>query len=179
LNLTDKCYTKGALRIRVLDARDRRVLRTINTPNQVCIGALDALQRTFTQLTPADNDADECKLFSIWAGDGTTTPTAADLTLASEQFRKEFDAGTLVKNVGSVVGLIQAQMTMDKLEGGTYTYSEAGLFTQGPVATPIASQTPGIGAGNARMVARQVHAQIQKSSSIAIEYTWRFQILTV
>ena len=179
MNFNDKCFGRGALRLRVLDAKSRRVLRVISIPNQVCIGALDAIQRLISQLIPGDNDEVECLFFSIWCGTDATSPTAADLALGADEFRKVFDPVTFVINLGGIVGLTQMQMTMEAGEGNGFTYVEAGLFTQGPFATAIGAQTPGIGAGNARMVARQVHAQVQKTAAIAIEYTWRFQILTV
>lgn len=178
MNLTDKCFGRGALRLRVLDAKDRRILRVVNIPNQVCVGALDAFQRLAAQLTAPD-DAEECMFYSIWCGTDGTTPTSADLALGADEFREVFDPASLVIDVGGITGLMQMQMTMEAGEGNGFTYVEAGLFTQGPSATALAAQTPGIGAGNARMVARQVHAQVQKTAAIVIEYTWRFQILTV
>lgn len=183
-NFRDYFVGKGALRVRVIREADKRVLRTIAIPNQVCVGAQDAVQRLLTQTDPSD--ASECELWSIWCGVDGTAPAPGDLQLAetgapgAANFRKVFDAPPTI-NLGGVTGLLQVQMTMlggGGSEGDGFTYVEAGLFTQGPNADPTLV-TPGIGVGNARMVARQVHAMIAKTAAISIEYTWRFQLLTV
>lgn len=181
--IISKMGMRGFLTVRVLDALSRRTLRRLDIPNQVCVGAKDALQRLCTQTDPTD--VDECLLFSLWAGTDGTAPTPADTSLicaVGAQFRKVYDVAFPIIDVGGVTGLLEVQMTMEAAEGNgapNPVYREVGLFSQGPPATPIGLQTPGIGVGNARMYARQVHAMIEKTAAIAIQYNWRFQFVTL
>lgn len=177
MKFMDSIKMRGFLRIRVRDAKSHRVLRVIEIPNTVCRGTRVALETLVTQLTPA-TDTDYNKLWSIWAGDDATPPVNTQLQLVSvagNWFRKVFDPGSVLVNVGGVEGLIQVSMTMEAAEGVVgRQYCEVGLFSRGDDDDPTLV-APGVGAANAKMYARQIHAPIEKDGTIAIEYTWRFQ----
>jgi hypothetical protein len=174
IQIYDNVTMRGYLKIRVLDGKTGKAIRVIQTPNTVCRGAKDAMQRLSVQVNV--NDASECCLWSIWAGTDNTAPVNTQLQLVSvpgDWFRKVFDAPPTI-DVGGVEGLLETQMTMLVAEGNGKTYNEVGLFSQGDNADPTLVN-PGVGALKARMFARQIHADIVKTAAIALEYTWRFQ----
>ena len=189
MKLTDSIKFSGELTIKVRDAATKKVLRTIETPNVICIGMLEALQRLMTFYPETDWEADcESELYGIvpkqeriWAmraGDDNTTPTYSDTDLGNKIFWKRCDGinsktGMSI-NVGGVTGLLECQMTMESGEGNDTpnpVYKEVGLFTRGTDNDPDPSVTTG-----ARLMAHQIHAAVEKDSSISIEYTWRIRI---
>jgi len=173
---------QGHLTIRVLDADTRKAKKTYDFPNVICTGMLEAVQRlmTFYDELPTDIDygtvAKENRLWAIYAGDDNTAPAYTDTALGNVLFKKACDAiaaGTPMSiNVGGSVGLMEVQMTMEAAEGNSSpnpTYKEAGLYSRGDNDSPAAT-------AGARLLARRIHPEIEKDSSIAIEYTWRVRL---
>jgi len=173
----------GQLKIRVLDTKTKRVLRVIETPNLICVGMLEALQRLLTFYPEADWEAGgygtvpkEERIWAIYAGDDATTPVYTNTDLNNTLFKKRCD-GIIAKtgmeiNVGGETGLLECQMTMEGGEGNDSpnpVYKEAGVFGRGDDNDP-ASTT------GARLLAHQIHASVEKDTSISIEYTWRIRI---
>jgi hypothetical protein len=172
----DSIKMRGFLQIRVLDAVTRKALRIIQIPNTVCRGAKVALERIVTQMTPA-SDTTYNKLWSIWAGNSNAaTNNMQTNILGASTFRKVIDPAQTQIDVGSE-GVAQVVMTMEAGEGTVGTqYQEVGLFSRGEHDDPNdVVVVAGVGATNAKMYARQIHAPIEKDAIIAIEYTWRFQ----
>jgi hypothetical protein len=169
MQLTDYLSLKGHIRIRVLDAKTGTELYREEKSNLVCVGARQAVTRLISQQTTPD-DYDETKLWAIYAGTGNTAPDVNDTDLDTVVFKKACDQPFSV-NLGT--GEVEVQMTIESGEGNGYTYQEAGLFSRGDNDDPNAGGISGV-----LMYARQLHGQIEKTSSISIEYTWRFQILS-
>lgn len=176
MQMMDKLRLKGHMRVRVLDANSNEELWREEKNNLVCVGAKQAITRLISQASlvaaPPDDDDDylNTKIWAIYSGTGDTAPTVSDTTLDTVAFKKVCDQPF---SVDLVNGEIECQMTMETGEGNGNTYKEAGLFSRGTADDP---NTGGI--TDVLMYARQLHGQIEKTSSISIEYTWRFQILS-
>lgn len=182
MNLEDKLKFQGHLTVRVLDAITREEKKVYDFQNVICIGMLQAVERlmTFYDEVPTDIDygtvAKENRLWAIYAGDDNTAASYADTALGNVLFKKRCDAiiaGVPMSiDVGGTTGLMEVQMTMEGAEGNDSpnpVYKEAGLYTRGD------NDLPGSTSG-ARLLARRVHPEIEKDSSIAIEYTWRVRL---
>ena len=164
---TEKTVLSGHLTIRILD-RHGRVLRVISTPNVVTDVAKAALAKLIVPASSADQDDNQ--FWYLEAGDGTATPDVTDVALAgSNLYSQVFDTRTYNSPTD---GLVECVVTFGLSEGnqspGVY-YTEAGLWTRGD------DDDPSLTTGDT-MCARQIHAEIQKNSSIQLEYTWRFQL---
>lgn len=169
MQLMDSIRLKGHIRVRVLDAKTSAELYCEEKSNLVCIGARQAVTRLISQQTTPD-DYEETKLWAIYAGTGSTPPDVNDTELDVAAFKKACDTPF---SVNLSTGEVEVQMTIESGEGNGYTYQEAGLFSRGDNDDPNAGGISGV-----LMYARQLHGQIEKTSSISIEYTWRFQILS-
>lgn len=158
----------GRLTIRVLDAMNGHEIRRIDIKNLVVNGAKEAIAALLT-----NSNVDRHQIWAIGAGDGTDTPTVADTDLkGTKTYKKKYTSRT-----GTTGGLVEIQTTFTTTEGnvlGTGEYfTEAGLFTRGDADWNYSPP-----AANSGMIARQLHAPIHKDSSISLEYTWRFQVVT-
>lgn len=169
MQLTENLRLRGHVRVRILDAKDGFELYREEKRNLVCIGARQAVTRLISQVTTPD-DYEETKMWSIYAGTGNTPPDVNDTGLDVVAFKKACDQPFSV-TLGT--GEVECQMTIESGEGNGNTYREAGLFSRGDNDDPNAGGITGV-----LMYARQLHGQIEKTSSISIEYTWQFQILS-
>lgn len=170
--LTEKVKVSGHVTIRGLDAKTGKERFRIETPNTVCVGAKEAIANLLM-----GTDADKHQIWSIACGNGTTAPTVADTDLEGPKiYRAPRACESRVPNVGGVKGLIEVQLTILSSEGnilatGEY-FTEVALFSRGD------NDDPNTATGKL-MYARQLHAQIFKDASLALEYTWRFQVTTI
>lgn len=169
MQLTDSIRLKGYIRVRVLDAKTGEEMHREEKSNLVCIGARQAVTRLISQQTTPD-DYEHAKLWAIYAGTGSTPPDVNDTELDVVAFKKECDQPF---SVNLSTGEVEVQMTIESGEGNGYTYQEIGLFSRGDADDPNT-----VGISDVLLYARQLHGQIEKTSSISIEYTWRFQILS-
>jgi hypothetical protein len=163
---------RGHVIITVRDSITGRLLKKLSDHNVVTKNAKLALVDLLTQQSTDPNAAEYNKLWSIYVGDGTTAPAATDTNLAGANiFGKELDQ-PITKASGGVDGLIEATMTLGSGDANGITLSEVGLFTRGDgtLANPPAAEQ--------RMVARQVHGAISKTSGITVSYKWLYQITT-
>jgi len=161
---------EGYFTIRVRDAKTGKELKKLEGKNLVCVGAKAALARLMGQAaTPADYQ--ETKLWAIYAGIGTTSPSTADTALVNAQFRK---ACPQPLTITPSLGIVEMSMLMESGDGNGKTYTEIGLFSRGNNDDPNYSPLP----TGVLMYSRQLHGAIEKTSSITIEYTWRLQITT-
>ena len=175
MQFTDLLELKGHMRVRVLDAESGKELYREEKRNLICVGAKKAVTRLVSQASvqgapPTDDDFLHTKIWAIYAGTGATPPTVNDTDLDTVGFKKACDQPF---SVDLTNGEVECQMTIESGEGNGNTYREAGLFSRGDADDP---NTGGI--ADVLMYARQLHGQIEKTSSISIEYTWRFQILS-
>jgi hypothetical protein len=174
----EKLKVHGYLRIRVLDGITGREIRRIEKPNLVCVGAKTAMAKLLAPSSEDDQDFNQ--LWSIGAGDDNTAPTVADTDLkGTKTFRKVCDSRDA--NAGGVQGLVEVQTTFAVGEGNVLSageyFEECALFSRGDSDTLPSGGTGGM-TTDSLMYARQLHAPIHKDNTIALEYTWRFQITT-
>lgn len=156
----------GTLTIHVRDAETNKVLRTIVKRNTITFSAGDVVRALLAQRS-TDDPVAELQLGSMRFGTSNTSPTRYDTDLLGEvsTVRREL---TDAKKVNGVTGEISFRATMESSAGNGNTYREAGLFTKGV-------SWSGAVAGSLQCWARQVHASIEKTASIALEYNWTLQ----
>lgn len=157
---------RGILTIHVRDARTGAVLRTIVKRNTITYDAGDIVRGLLAQRA-TDHPVAELQLRSMRFGTSNTPPTRHDTNLLSEivTVRREL---TDVKKVNGVSGEISLRATMEASAGNGYTYREAGLFTKGP------TWNSDVG-GSLQCFSRQIHAAIEKTSAVSLEYDWTLQ----
>jgi len=170
-SMKDALTLRGFVEIIIKD-RDGKVLKTMRDHNQVCVGALEAAEKLFSQATTPD-DYEFNKMWGIYCGTDNTPAAAADTGLGTLVFAKQ--CSSISTSVGGTLGLMEAEMTMGNAEGNGNTFCEVGLYTRGNADIPAA---PPLINPNALMLARQVHGSIAKTAAIAIVYKWRYQFLT-
>lgn len=171
--MISRVILRGYVTIRVLDGKSGRELYRLEDHNLVCEGAQTAMAKLLAPASQAEQDANQ--LWSIGAGDSTTAPTVSDTDLVgTKTYRKVCDSVT--SNAGGVPGLVEAVVTFTAGEGNVLStgeyFTEVGLFSRGDSDTvpPSAKQT------GAELYSRQLHAPIHKDGTIALEYTWRYEI---
>lgn len=175
-NLFEKVRVRGYVRVRVLDGKTGREIQRIERPNLVCVGAKTAIAKL---LVPAsEEDQDYNQIWTIGSGNDNTAPTVSDTDLkGTKVFRKVCDSR--IYNV--VQGLVEVQTTYGVNEGNVLSageyFEECALFSRGNSDTLPSGGTGGMTSGSL-MYARQLHAPIHKDNTIALEYTWRFQVTT-
>jgi len=170
--ISSKIKVYGQVIIVVRDVRSRRVLNRLSAHNLVVAPTKLALADLLTQQSTDPNAAEYNKIWAMYVGDGTTTPATSDTGLAgSNLFGKAVDQ-PITKNSGGVDGLVEATMTLESGDANGITLSEVGLFTRGDgtLANPPAAAQ--------RMLARQLHGTIEKTSGITVAYKWLYQITT-
>jgi len=180
--LNEKLKVRGFLCIRVLDGKTGKELQRIEKDNLVCVGAKTAIAKLLVPdlATPQEYN----QLWTVGSGNDNTAPTVSDTDLkGAKTYRQAADPGDKTYNVGGVPGLVEVVVTYavgdgNVLAAGEY-FEECGLFSRGN-----SDILPGSPAGEGGMTpgslmyARQLHAPIHKDNTIALEYTWRFQITT-
>lgn len=165
-SLLSRLRIRGILTIHVRDAKTNRVLRTIVKRNTITFAAGDIVRALLAQRS-TDDPVAELQLGSMRFGTSSTAPTRYDTDLLGEvsTVRREL---TDAKKVNGVTGEISLRATMEASAGNGNTYREAGLFTKGVTWN-------GAVAGSLQCFSRQVHAAIEKTASIALEYNWTLQ----
>lgn len=156
----------GILTIHVVDAGTNRIIQTLIKQNTITFSAGDIVRALLAQRA-TDIAATEFQLGSMRFGTSSTTPTRYDTDLLGEvsAVRREL---TDDKKVNGVTGEISLRATMESSAGNGYTYREAGLFTKGTTWNNAVG-------GSLQCYSRQVHAAVEKTSSIALEYNWVLQ----
>jgi len=156
----------GVLTIHVRDVETRRILRTVVKRNTITFSAGDIVRALLAQRA-TDDPVAESQLGSMRFGTSATAPTRYDTNLLGEvsTVRREL---TDAKKINGVSGELTLRATMESSAGNGNTYKEAGLFTQG-------TGWSGAVSGSLLLFARQVHAAIEKTASVALEYNWALQ----
>ena len=165
-SLDSRMRMQGILTIHVRDIKTAKILRTIIKRNTITFAAGDIVRSLLAQRA-TDTSADELCLGSMRFGTSSTTPTRYDTDLQGEvsAVRREL---TDDKKVSGVTGEISLRATMEASAGNGYTYREAGLFTKGTVWDAAVG-------GSLQCFSRQVHAAVEKTDSLALEYNWTLQ----
>lgn len=156
----------GRVGLTIRDARTRQVIRRFEIRNKITFLAADLLVELIAQRT-TDPAPTRDLVYSMRMGSSNTAAQRSDTNLGA------FVIGKVLGDVGKVTGApgeIQFVATLDLGDANGSTLREAGLFTAG--ATPGTSDAPGTTPGATRMLARQVHPDVVKTSSIVIDYSW-------
>lgn len=160
---------RGLLTVRVRSTITGRVLRTWTKRNTIVYAAGDIIRDLFMQ--QAAVVASELKLGSMRFGTNNTPPARSDTDLYGEITSTRYQIVDDDK-VNGELGEVIIHASMDGATGNGNTYQEAGLFTAG------AAWDGNVG-GNLKCYARQVHSAIAKTSSVALEYEWGLQFMTL
>jgi hypothetical protein len=156
----------GRLTIHVIDAASGSVIRTLSDHNTITYDAGNIVRALLAQRV-ADPAPLEFSVGSMRFGTSGTVPTRYDTDLLGEiaTVRKQL---TDLQKVNGITGEITWNATLDTTDANGYTLREAGVYTRGT------TWDSGVG-GNLKMFSRQVHAAIEKSSSLRLEYSWTYQ----
>lgn len=122
--------------------------------NLIVDSGLSALSQLIGQTvaTPTDLKFDRIRI-----GTDSTPPAATQTDIIAPLLNdSEQLISTVTENVSSTPGLTEFIATLGTAQGNGETLREVGLFTS-----------------NGTMIARQVYGDIVKSSTFAVEYTWR------
>ena len=163
----DIIRVKGHLLIKVLDAKSGRELDRVDKPNLVCKNSKVAITQLLAQ-RPADNPSYD-KMWAIYVGDSNTAPTTDQIALQGTVVAKKAVDQPIEIISPSDSGIIEVEMTLLSGEANGSTLREAALYTRGDNDDPTSTS-------GALMLARQVHADVTKTSGIVLSYTWRYQI---
>lgn len=158
---------RGDLSVTVRDSLTNEIVWRHEIRNKITFLAADALVEMLAQRA-TDPTPDKQSIYSMRMGSSNTPASRADTNLGA------FVIGKVLNDVDKVTGVpgeLEFSATLSSAEGNGSTLQEAGLFTKG--TTPSASNAPGIGPGDTRLFARQIHPPVPKTSAISIEYSWR------
>jgi len=171
MQLTDSVYVKGYLKIEVFDAKSGRFLYNVaDKPNLICKNTKISLTSLLDQ---SGGNLEYYRLWSIYVGDDNTAPATTQTALVgSNQFGKT----TLLSIIPPAdSGIIEVEMTLASGEHNNEYLRECALYTRGNTDSIIYP----VSAGNtdAKMLARQIHGDVYKTSGITVKYTWRYRII--
>jgi len=169
MELKDSIGLRGHLTVQVLDSDTGKEISKEDKPNLICVNSRLAIIRLLAQ--QAAHNTDYYRIWSIYVGDSNTAPATNQTDL---QGTNKF--GKVVTQDISIIapdtsGIMEMEMTLDSGDHNEQWLKECGLFTQG---TDSAITVPPN--AEARMLARQIHGEIYKTSGISVKYTWRYQI---
>lgn len=156
----------GRVGLTIRDAHTYEIRRRYEIRNKITFLAADLLVELVSQRA-ADGPPGASAVFSMRMGSSNTAAQRSDTNLGA------FVIGKILGDVGKVTGArgeIQFVTTLASDEANGSTLREAGLFTAGGASAP--DDTPGTTTGTTRMVARQIHPDIPKTSAIVIDYSW-------
>lgn len=163
---------KGTVRVTTRDATTREVLRVTEIRNKITFLTADILVELIAQRA-TDPAAARCAVYSMRMGSSNTAAARSDVNLGA------FVIGKTIGDVGKVSGAqgeITFLATLASGDANGTTLREAALFTAG--AAPSTFDAPGTTPGTTRMVARQVHPDIPKTSAVVIDYAWTLAFTT-
>lgn len=156
----------GRVGVIVRDAATRQPIRRFEIRNKITFLTADVLVELLAQRSTDPNPARNL-VYSMRMGTSNTAAARSDTNLGS------FLIGKVLGDVGKVnggPGEITFIATLESGDANGNTLREAALFSAG--ATPSTSDTPGTSPGVTRMLARQVHPDVPKLSSVVIDYSW-------
>lgn len=168
--LSDGISMRGILSVTVHDAITKEKLRFYEIRNKITFLAADTLVELWAQRVTDPPDPAYQSIFSMRMGSSNTPASRSDTNLGA------FVAGVQLLDVDKVTGIrgeLQFIAVLGTGDANGNTLQEAGLFTRGSAVSPTPSDAPDIIPGSPRIVARQVHPAIPKTSAITVSYSWR------
>ena len=164
MKTTDRLKLHGRLIIRVLDAKTRRCLRTLDAKNMIVntgfvdvlklLGQTDASGSSLGLTLP---QMQAMAISKLHIGTDATAPALGQTGLLADIFTLP---SLLVETVTVTPPyLIVASTTLESTQANGNTLREAGLFT---------------GAGV--LFSRQIHSAVPKNEGLAVNYQWQIGI---
>lgn len=156
----------GIMALWIRDAKTGLVKRHFEIRNKITFLAADVLVELIAQRATDPVPARDL-IFSMRMGSSNTAATRADTNLGA------FIIGKQLADVNKVTGgpgELTFTATLASGDANGNTLREAALFTAGAAAS--VSDAPGTTPGSTRMIARQIHPDVPKNSSIAVDYSW-------
>ena len=171
MQFSDSVRVQGYVKIEVFDAKTGRFLYfAANKPNLIC---QDTRPTLTSLLDPSTVNLDYHQIWSIYVGDDNAAPTTTQTALVgANQFGKTI-ALSIIPPANS--GIIEVEMTLAAGEHNNQYLRECGLYTKGNTASivyPVVTAN-----ADAKMLARQIHGEVYKTSGITVKYTWRYRIV--
>ena len=145
---------EGHIEVRAVYSDGRKKL-LYSSSNLVVDGGLSVFSKLIGQQAATPTDL---KFTKIRIGDNNTAPAAAQTNIIGTQIAEKTFT-TTTEDDGGVKGLTTFVATLETSEGNGNTIREVGLFTF-----------------DSTMIARQITGDIAKTSSFAVEFTWRISI---
>jgi len=159
---------QGFLKIVARDVRTGRVVFREEKPNLVTIGTKGIIARLLTQLP--GNAVENDRIWAIHIGNSNapavTNQTGLQGTVIT---KKAINQPMTIDSPAETSGIVEAEVTFDTTDHVGESICEVGLYSRG-------SDGSNLNNSYAKMLARQVHGEVIKTSNITITYTWRFQI---
>jgi hypothetical protein len=171
MNLVSQVGIRGFIKVVARDAATGRVLYREDKPNLIVAGSKYALARMLSQRSdgPTYDPAWE-RIWAIHIGDSNTPPTTSQTALlGTNTLKKAVNQPVTIVNPATTSGIVETQVTFGTGDFNGYNIQEVGLFTRG-------SDGGNLSNSDIRMLARQIHGKIEKSVSMTVTYTWRYQI---
>ncbi len=168
-NLMDHVHMRGDLLVTVRDARTGVQVQRYAVRNKITFLTGDVLVELIAQRA-TDPAPLAGQVYSMRMGISNTPAARSDTNLGAFAAAKRLED---VHKVNGASGALQLLATLDASEGNGATLQEVGLFTRGNKPVPTESDAPGIGPGEVRMIAHQVHPPIPKTPAITVEYSWQ------
>jgi hypothetical protein len=163
-------HARGDICIKVKDAKTGKLLRKIEIRNTITFLFADVVLELLAQRA-ADPTAVNNSIYTLRVGTGSTAPTRADTNLGNPVF------GMILTDPNKITGLpgeLEITSTLESGDANGNTLSEAGLFTKGPSTGSL--DAPGATGVTPRLLARQIHPGIPKTSALTLEYSWKLSI---
>jgi hypothetical protein len=156
----------GTIALWVRDAKTGLVLRHFEIRNKITFLAADVLVELIAQRASDPVPARDL-VYSMRMGSSNTAAARSDTNLGAYIIGKQLAD---VNKVTGAPGELTFTATLATGDANGNTLREAGLFTAG--AAPSTSDVPGTTPGVTRMIARQVHPDVPKTTAIAVDYSW-------
>ena len=167
-SLVSPIKMRGILTIHVKNAKNGAILRTIHKQNVITDDAGNVMRSLIAQRA-TDHAAAYLALGSMRFGTSSTTPLRSQTDLLAEVSSARKELEDMDKQNGSA-GEIQFIATLQSADANGNTLREVGLFTTGTAWD--GAQNP---ANGLYMFARQIHAPIEKTVALTLEYNWAIQ----
>ena len=166
--MCDRLKMRGDLTIHVRNAKTGRIIRTIHEQNVITDEAGNVM-RTLLAQRATDFSPGYYALGSMRFGTNNTIPTRADTILGSEVVSARKQLLDTDKSNGSA-GELELKATLLPADANGNTLREVAMFTTGASWNGNVGPTDGLWMFN-----RQIHAPVEKSIAITLEYNWAIQ----
>jgi len=170
MNLIDGLKLEGHLVIEARDFRSGRLIKRIDKKNLICQNSWFSIGKLLSQ--PSSGDPLEYyRIWAIYVGDSNTAPASSQTGLLGTNTLGVAVTQPISESSNSSGTVLTLEMTLGTGDFNGNVLRECGIFTRGDADT-VPPTTP----STSLMLARQVHSDISKSSSMTVKYTWRYRI---